>query len=403
MPVVAPARYHTAPPRKKRRPYGRVALLVVAVAGVVNYTRPLPGPTVSWQLQTPKAETVQLAWPEDSTQAAVAAQGYGLLGTAGDSKPLATASMAKVLLALCVLQKQPLQPGTSGPTYTIGPADVANYDTEVSQGGSLLAVTLGDKLTEYEALQALMLPSANNIADSLATWVFGSHADYATYATAWLQQHGMNDTHIGIDASGFDASTTSTASDLTTLGLLALKNSVLMQIAGQRSAYIAGFGTVYNYDTILGVDGITGLKTGNNDANPGAFLFTSTARIGTQDIPLTGTVMGASSLDSALHGAVQLNDSLQRQFEQITVTTPGQKVGSMHTAWGARADIVADKLELVRWKATAVSQTHRLDTAKRSGTIGSLRVSAGPNHAQTELKLGTAVTGPTFWWRLTRH
>ncbi len=133
-----------------------------------------------------------------------------------------------------------------------------------------------------------MLPSANNIADSLAAWVFGSHDAYAAYATAFLQSHGLNQTHVGSDASGFDPSTTSTASDLTALGLLALKSPVLMSIAGEKSADLPVAGTVRNYDEVLGQNGITGLKTGNNDADPGAFLFTGSATIGGKTIPLAG-------------------------------------------------------------------------------------------------------------------
>jgi D-alanyl-D-alanine carboxypeptidase (penicillin-binding protein 5/6) len=43
-------------------------------------------------------------------------------------------------------------------------------------------VQLGEELSEYQALQALLLPSANNIAETLARWAFGSIDAYNAYA-----------------------------------------------------------------------------------------------------------------------------------------------------------------------------------------------------------------------------
>jgi len=404
MHVIAPARYQQKPHKRSKQPYVVTTLVCLLALGTINFCRPLPTPIATLTLATPAASTApDLAWPGGG-QAAVAAAGYGLLGTSGDSRPLATASIAKVITALCVLQKQPLTLGATGPSYTVSAADVARYETQVTQGGSLLPVEQGEKLTEYQALEALMLPSANNIADSLAAWVFGGHSNYAAYATSFLQQHGLDNTHIGVDASGYDSSTTSTASDLTNLGLLAQRNPVLMEIAGKTEATLPIVGTVTNYDTILGQNGITGLKTGNNDVDTGAFLFTATAHIGGQTIPLTGSVMGAPDLASALSDSSQLAGSLGRGFESVTVVSAGQSVGNEQTAWGARVPITAaSDLQLVRWKGTPLSLKHQLNQGVRSGVIGELKASAGQPEAHTKLQLARPLPAPSFWWRLTRH
>ncbi len=337
-------------------------------------------------------------------QAAIAAQGYGLLGTNGDPKPLATASIAKVIVALCVLDKQPLEPGQTGPKYTVTADDVAGYQKTVAMGGSALPVTKGEQLTEYQALEALMIPSANNVADSLTRWVFGSHDAYATYAAAYLQKHGLNDTRIGPDASGFNAGTVSTASDLTSLGLLALQNPTLMEIAGKTTANFPVAGTVTNYNTVLGTNGITGLKTGNNAADPGAFLMTAKVHVGDTTVLVTGAVMGAADLPTALRGSAQLAGSLQQAFEQVHVSTAGQAMGTVHAAWGASATIITDKpLQLVRWKGTRLSETHRIDASKHSGQIGTIQITAGQAKTSALLKLQQPLPGPSFWWRLTRH
>jgi D-alanyl-D-alanine carboxypeptidase (penicillin-binding protein 5/6) len=404
MHVVAPARYTARPVRRSKRPWLLASfVLLISVAGG-NYLRPLPQPIATLSVQIPATpQTSVIQWPSTG-QAAIAASGYGLLGTNGNQTPVATASIAKVITALCVLQKLPLIEGQSGPSYTVGPTDVGIYQDYASQNGSVIQVTEGETLTEYQALQALLLPSANNIADSLVRWVFGSQAAYATYATTYVQQHNLNQTHIGTDASGFDPSTTSTASDLANIGLLALKSPVLLAIASQKSTILPVAGTVTNYNTALGVNGITGLKTGNNDADPGAFLFTATGHIGGKDVPLTGAIMGAVDLDSALQAATKLSDSLQQNFEQVTIASSGQTVGSVMTAWGATQPIIATRtLQIVHWKATPLTETHQLQADVRQGTIGSLKVSSGQAQSKIDLQLAHQLHGPSFMWRLTRH
>lgn len=404
MHVIEPTRYQRPAEQRRKRSYTLITLLVVLAVATINYARPLPTPVATLNLSLPVNTTAPtLAWPAQG-QAAVAADGYGQLGTYGAMTPLSTASIAKVIVALCVLQKQPLTPGQSGPTYTIGPKDVALYQKYLAEDGSLIAVTDGEQLTEYQALEALMIPSANNIADSLVHWVFGSQAAYAAYAASFLQQHGLSHTHIGPDASGYDPGTTSTASDLTNLGLIALKSPVLLEIAGKRTTTLPVVGTVWNYDTILGVNGITGLKTGNNDTDLGAFLFTATAQIGDTTIPLTGAVMDAPDLATALHNSTQLAGSLAKGFEQVTLASAGQNVGTLRAAWGNTAEIVSDQdLQTVRWKATPLHETHHLDAHVRKGKIGTVKVTAGRAQASTTLSLKRPLAGPSFWWRLTRH
>ena len=404
MPVVTPARYTPVPKRpRKRRPFLRIVVALALIASIVNYVRPLPTPTATLSLYIPAAVAASpISWPGGG-EAAIAANGYGLLDTYNTQTPIATASIAKVITALCVLQKQPLNLGQAGPTYTITAADMAIYQNYVDQDGSLVDVEQGEHLTEYQALEALMIPSANNIADSLVRWVFGGQVNYAAYATAYLQRQGLNQTHIGSDASGFAPDTTSTASDLTSLGLLALKNPVLMEIAGKESTELPVAGMVTNYDTVLGTHGITGLKTGNNDADPGAFLFTATRSIGSRTVDFTGAVMGAPDLNTALQTAQQLSDSMRQNFTEAHIASAQQAVGSLQTAWGGKTDIITSSdVALVHWKSTPLTETHKLNPNVHSGTVGSLKVASGQAHASTNLELKHAISGPSFWWRLTR-
>jgi D-alanyl-D-alanine carboxypeptidase (penicillin-binding protein 5/6) len=404
MHIIQPRTYQPRPVRKpKLKRWFYLAGLLVLLAGY-NYIRPLPAATATFHITgLSNLQTPSITWPS-TEQAAIGAPGYGVLASAGNQQPLATASTAKVIAALCVLQKQPLKLGESGPTYTVSTQDVALYNDYVAGNGSVAAVSAGEKLTEYQALQAIMLPSADNIADSLVNWVFGSHDNYATYAASFLADRGITQTTIGNDASGYDSSTTSSATDLTKIGLLALKSPVLMEIAGQKSAVLPVAGVVRNYNTALGTNGITGLKTGNNDEDPGAFLFTADVPVGSKQVTVTGAVMGAPSLRAALAASTELSASLQNGFEETPIAAANQQVGVMHTAWGAQEPIITgNALQIVRWKDTAISETHTIKTLLTAGAVGSVQLQAPSAKATTGLRLQHAIPGPSFWWRLTRH
>ncbi len=401
---------HAPQPKiQKHKRFRAVYLLVVLLVGMstmtVNALRPLPNANVQLNLPvTAPAEALQLQWPAIG-EAAIAADGYDLLATHGDETPIATASIAKVITALCVLQKHPLAVGQSGPTLTFSAQDAALYQYQVSHGGSSIPVQEGDQMTEYTALEAMLIPSANNIADSLAIWAFGSLDAYAQYANTYVLQHGLVKTHIGVDASGFDPSTVSTAADLAQLGLIARAEPVIMAIAAQKSTVLQGVGTVYNYNSVLGVNGINGLKTGNNDQNKGALLFTANLEIAGKPVRISGAVMGQTSLPNALSAAVQLESSIAANFESYTYVQKGQVIGSATTAWGTRIPIRAvSSAQLLRWKGDAVTtaRTVHKTTADKPGSIGALDVVAGPVQASVTLTLDSTATAPNYWWRATR-
>jgi serine-type D-Ala-D-Ala carboxypeptidase (penicillin-binding protein 5/6) len=68
------------------------------------------------------------------------------------------------MTAYLVLRDHPLRVGRDGPTIALTDADVADTDRRRRQEESVVSVAAGERLTELQALQALLLPSANNIA-----------------------------------------------------------------------------------------------------------------------------------------------------------------------------------------------------------------------------------------------
>jgi D-alanyl-D-alanine carboxypeptidase (penicillin-binding protein 5/6) len=100
------------------------------------------------------------------------------------SRPVPIASLAKIMTAYVVLRDRPLIAGGQGPAIAVQPADVAAYARDSMQGQSVVRVVAGEKLTERQALEAMLIPSGNNIADLLARWDAGSQAAFAAKMNA---------------------------------------------------------------------------------------------------------------------------------------------------------------------------------------------------------------------------
>src|SRR6266496_310492 len=223
-------------------------------------------PAEAHQIVPPKpAYTVTPNWPDDVAAAAVGIQNAGVIASKNDEQPRPIASIAKLITALAILDKHPLKSfDDTGPSIPITEADEQLYRDYVAKNGTVVLVKAGVPLSERDALEAMLLPSANNVADTTAIWAFGSLKNYRSYASDWLRHHGLKETTIGIDASGLDPSTKSTASDLVRIGEMVLKDSIIARIVSLHSAYIPFAGPIPNYNAMVTKYNYTGLKPGES-------------------------------------------------------------------------------------------------------------------------------------------
>ena len=223
---------------------------------------------------TPPSGTVTrpaVSWPAQGVSAADI-DGLGVVAGPGATRPVAIASVAKVMTAYVILHDHPLPSGRSGPDITVQSSEAAAYPSQVRDDDSLVPVVAGERLTERQALEALLLPSADNVAWILARWDAGSQAAFVARMNATARRLGMTGTSY-TDPSGLDPSTTSTAADQVRLGMAAMRVPVLATIAAMPAAVVPVAGLVRNYNTLLGQDGIAGLKTGSTQAAGGCVLI----------------------------------------------------------------------------------------------------------------------------------
>ena len=377
-------------------------------AAAFQYFRPLPvtAATSVVPAQERIGSVPALPWPAQG-EAALFVEGVGEVGSSGGVMPVPMASTAKLMTALLVLEDHPLALNQPGPTITVTRGDVNTYVAERNQNESVLPVTIGERLNEYQLLQGLLLPSASNFADLLATWDLGSVSTFVGRMNARASSLGMAATHYA-DVSGFSPLSVSTPSDLITLAQTAMRQPVLAQIVGQSQATLPVVGVIRNLDTLLGQGGVIGIKTGHTDQAGGCFVLAADLTIDGLPVRVYGAVMGQpTALAGAFKAATALLQGLKPALHLRPVVGSNDVVARYRTAWDEVGAIVAD--QAVAWvllDGTVETRQVKLDalppTVPAGARVGTMVVGAGPRHAEVPLITAAPVNGPDAGWRLTR-
>lgn len=389
---------------------GAIVVLVLVLAGVQIFR---PVPTITVAAKIPATVTVpgqlNVSWPTQG-EAALEVVGEGVMGSSGSNTELPIASLAKMMTAYLVLKAHPLAPGAQGPTITITPEDVQVYKADVKAGDSVAQVAVGEKLTEYQLLQALLLPSGDNIATLLANWVSGDTATFVSHMNSTAKSMGMTNTHYA-DPAGVDPTTVSTALDQLKIADAAMQDPIFREIVAQPQATLPVGGTVYNVDYEVGKHGIVGIKTGSTSLGAN-FAFASYANVGGKQVLVIGTVLGQNTLQSlqtALNYGVSLEADAKRNLRLVNVYTAGQSAAELDAKWGDSVDAVGrSNVSLVGWPGMAV-QTHvvadklKASSSVTSGeTVARLVVDAAGQTTTVPLTANADLPQASLKWKLTR-
>ena len=268
------------------------------------------------------ANVPSTVWPVYGQAAVRIGQSQVQAGPNQHSAPIA--SVAKVMAAYLVLRDHPLRPGENGPTITLSDTDVADTDRRRGHEESVVSIVAGEQLTELQALQALLLPSANNIAAVLARWDAGSADRFVTRMNATARSLGMTDTRY-TDPSGYDDATVSTAADQMRVVDRAMRVPVFATIVATPSATLPVAGTVHNTNTLLGQNGFVGVKTGSDDAAGGCFAFRAIRWIDGRWTTITGVVLGQPGHDRIAAGLAAADAIVDRITGHRATPDPQQR------------------------------------------------------------------------------
>jgi D-alanyl-D-alanine carboxypeptidase (penicillin-binding protein 5/6) len=358
---------------------------------------------VAEHVSTIAQPTVRLAWPI-AGGSAVTVVGYpGIAAANGTAASVPIASMTKTITALVILDKKPIATGTQGASLTLTGADVSILNQVLSLGGSWAPVVAGTTMTEKQALEAMLVPSANNYAISLANWAYGSMTAYLTAANAWLAKHNLAGTHVA-DASGFNPQSVSTTTDLIEIGKMVLTQPTLASIVSTAQDTLPSAGTIKNTNALLGTDGVNGIKTGSTSQAGYCLMFSAKITVGTQPITVLGAVVGAPTMNALFASVSTLIASVKSGFREVDVTQPGQVFGTYTTKWGATSKLVAKSTTtMLVWSDTPITAsvvTQPVQLGKAGDTVGSVTFTLGTKTVSTPLTLKTTLKDPGFWWRV---
>lgn len=384
--------------RRSYRPLIRV--LVVALISFISL-RMFSVPTdydVVKTLILPKFPDLEESLNDEETteKIAVAVDGQIAFKNSDDAQP--TASTAKMLLALMVMEKKPFSPGNAGGTIEITQEFYDLYSYYVSHGGSYTRVTIGEEISEYDAIASALIASSNNMADSLAIWAFGSLDNYKTYAENHLKEWGIKNTVIGSDASGFSDTTTSTASDLALIGQKLMGNPVLAEIVGQESLDVPIAGEIENTNELLGEQRIIGIKTGYIGDTSGYCLVSAYKEA---DHLITVTVLGAETREASFEKTSSIIETLQSELKEVEIAAADREIGYYESWWADRTPIIArNDMKLLAWDSATISSSLDMPKPESSDVYGDLKVTVGSNEESFEAFAKDLVPKPSFLDRL---
>ncbi|MFF7470808.1 serine hydrolase [Streptomyces sp. NPDC008092] len=392
-----------------------LVIVLLIVFAVVQALRPLPQPTLDLTAKDTYAfdgAKADIPWPADG-QAALDVQGIGTFGSSGDQKPVPIASVAKVMTAYIVLRDHPLKSGAAGPKIKIDQAaqDQANAGQE-----STVDVTAGDSVTQREALESILIASANNVARLLARWDAGSEKAFVAKMNATAKKLGMTNTTY-TDPSGLTDSTVSTAVDQVKLAKAAMASEPSFREVAAMMSYDDYKGVNHsNWNQLVGHNDVVGIKTGTTTSALGNLVFAAKKTVGGETRTVIGAVLrqpaSAAADNSILTAALNAGDKLiraaQGALKSATIYKKGDVVGYVDDGLGGRTPVVAtEDVTAVGWSGLKVRLSFAPEkvphTAKAGTKVGTLTVGDGSGSAvQVPVALEKDLAEPGFTSRLTR-
>ncbi|MFN3524416.1 MAG: D-alanyl-D-alanine carboxypeptidase [Phenylobacterium sp.] len=161
-----------------------------------------------------------------------------------------------------------------------------------AQPPTKLGLRAGDSISVEDAMYALALKSANDIAVAMAEKLGGTESRFAALMTLRAQELGMTNTRF-VNASGLpDSRQITTARDLAILSRAVMRDYPQHYKLFNTQVHVVRGQTLRNHNRLLGrMDGVDGIKTGFTNAS-GFNLAASAVRDGRR---LIAVVLGGPS------------------------------------------------------------------------------------------------------------
>ncbi|MGW5770048.1 D-alanyl-D-alanine carboxypeptidase [Streptomyces longwoodensis] len=390
-----------------------LVILLVIVFAIVQAVRPLPKPELTLTAKdsfTFEGGKVQLPWPGEG-QGWMDVDDVGTVDSFGKQTPVPIGSVAKSMTAYIVLKDHPLKSGEEGPAIPVDATAEKEGGYDADGESTLNTVKAGDTLTQKQALSAIMIPSANNIARLLARWDAGSETAFIKKMNDTAKELGMTNTTY-TDASGLKETTVSTAEDQVKLGNELVKIKALTDITRLPEWTDPSGQKWRNYNTLVPYNHAIGLKTGSTTKAGGNLLFAATEEVGGETVTLVGAILGqhkAPIIDTVNAVSKTAMLAAQESMTASKILKKGDVVGYVDDLMGHHTPVVVtEDVPAVGWAGLTVKLSFApaddLPHSAEAGTqVGTLTVGDGDSGAvKVPVALQQELTEPGFTDKLTR-
>jgi D-alanyl-D-alanine carboxypeptidase (penicillin-binding protein 5/6) len=258
------------------------------------------------------------------------------------SRRLATASLAKIMTALVVLER----------VDDLGRyARVPKIPLPQTVGVGLRP---GDRITVRQALRALMVKSANDAALTLAHHVAGGEAAFVRLMNVRAARMGLGDTRYRNCRGADQAGQYTCARDLAVLARVAMRDARFRELAALQTATIRyppdHAVVVTSHNRLLDYAWADGVKTGSTSAAGRCLVGSGKPGL----VPLLTVTMHEPTRDQELADTLDLFAWGSAQYQERTLVSAGDIVTSAALAGGGRVALAAEstRTAVVRTDAT---------------------------------------------------
>jgi D-alanyl-D-alanine carboxypeptidase (penicillin-binding protein 5/6) len=225
------------------------------------------------------------------------------------SREVAIASITKLMTAYVTLEHEPLTKWLLEHPYAAGPDE------------SLAGLVAGRRYTVRGMLEALLLPSGNDAANSLAIDVAGSVPRFVAWMNTAAHELRLGHTHfatpVGLDTPG----NYSTARDLAKLAQVLLREPAFARIVRKPQARLQGGLVVRNRNRLLGVyPFVIGVKEGHTSDARWCFVGAASSR----GVHLVSVVLGEPTETREFADTLALLEYGLALYHRVPIAVPGR-------------------------------------------------------------------------------
>lgn len=388
-----------------------LVMAVVAAVALVRVSQPLPDLSL-YALDEPAAPSSGVApifhWPK-AGEAAAEVPVLGMQWESAPEKPVPIASVTKMMTAYIVLRDHPLSPDEQGPVITATPTDHLESLSDMDDDDSSVPIAAGERLTERQVLNGLLVHSADNFADMLARWDALSVPVFVAKMNRMAASLGMRDTHYA-DASGLNPATVSTPADQLKLAARVMSIPTFAAVVDQQTVTLPLAGRLDNYVSDIGIDGVVGIKSGFTSAAMGCMVLAARRDVGGRSVLILAAVTGqpgGQPLGLAELVSLGLINEVQTGLRVVTPVADGETLAKVYVPWDPSTKVsgsTSSAPSMVTFVGDDVSASIdplKLGSKLTAGTtVGWLTLTDRQERARVRLVSSATVNGPSIGWRL---